>query len=228
MFHVVMPPSHQVLDVLEPVKEAYPNISYADLIVMAGNTALKLGGDVSLEFCKGRVDATEYDEQISVLEPRDYDDVVAGVRDRMKISGLSLPHFVALAGRPRSPVHMNSLGYSGSYTEDPTTVSNAFYNILLTETWEEVEESGGAEYQAVGNPGVYALATDLALVWDPVFKAQVVIYAQNNDLFLDDFASAWTTLMNADRFNGPFDNLCDNQHQIHAHEKKHMGTRHGT
>ena len=190
----------------------YPDISYADLIVMAGNTALKLGGNVSLELCKGRVDATQGDELISVLEPRDYEDVIAGVRDRMKISGLSLPHFVALAGRPRSPSQMVRLGYSGSYMEDPTTVSNAFYNNLLNETWEEVEDSGGAEYKAVGKTGVYALASDLALVWDPVFKAQTVIYAENNELFLNDFASAWTTLMNADRFDGPLYNLCYDKH----------------
>ena len=211
-FHAAIPPSYQVLDLLEPVKTDYPDISYADLIVMAGSTALKLGGNVSLEFCEGRVDATEGNELISVLEPRDYDDVIAGVRDRMNISGLSLPHFVALAGRPRSPSQMVRLNYSGSYTEDPTTVSNAFYNILLNETWEEVEDSGGAEYEAEGKTGVYVLATDLALVRDSDFKAQVVLYAENNELFLNDFASAWTTLMNADRFDGPFDNLCYDTH----------------
>ena len=201
--------TNQVLNLLEPAKTAYPDISYADLIVMAGNTALTMGGDIEMTICNGRVDAIESDDQISILEPREYDGVITGVRDRMKIMGLSLSHFVALAGRPRSPSHMVQLGYSGSYTEDSTSVSNAFYNILLTETWQEVEGSGGAEYQAAGNPGVYVLATDLALVWDPVFKAQVVRYAENNELFLDEFASAWTTLMNADRFDGPFNNLCD-------------------
>jgi len=208
MLQCVPPCVYQVLDLLEPIKTDYPHISYADLIVMAGNVALEQGGDLSLDFCKGRVDATEGDDQISILEPREYDDVIAGVRDRMKIMGLSVPQFVALAGRPRSPSQMIRLGYSGSYTEDPTTVSNAFYKIILTETWEEVKGSDGAEYQAVGRPGVYALSTDLALAWDPEFKAQVVQYAENNDLFLHEFASAWTTLMNADRFDGPFDNLC--------------------
>ena len=203
-----MLPQHQVLHLLDPVKKDFPGISYADLIVMAGNMALEQGGDLSLDFCEGRVDATKGDEQISNLEPREYDDVIAGVRDRMKIMGLSVPQFVALAARPRSPSQMVRLGYSGSYTKDPTTVSNAFHKIMLTETWEEVEGSGHTEYQAVGKPGVYAMSTDLALIWDPVLKAQMVLYAENDKLFLKEFASAWTTLMNADRFDGPFDTVC--------------------
>lgn len=193
---------------LDPVKEAYPDISYADLIVMAGNIALEQGGNLTLKFCEGRVDATEVVDQISVLEPRDFDDVIAGARDRMKVMGLSVPQFVALAGRPRSPSQMVWLGYGGSYTQDPTTVSNAFYKILLSERWEKVPGSGGAEYQAVGKPGVYALATDLVFVWDNEFKAQSVVYAGDNDLYLQELASAWTALMNADRFDGPLHNLC--------------------
>lgn len=87
-------------------------------------------------------------------------------------------------------------------------MSNAFYNILLNETWEEVPGMEGKEFQAVGKPGVYALDTDLALVWDPEFKAQSVLYAQSEDLFLEEFGSAWTTLMNADRFDGPTGSVC--------------------
>ncbi|CAN0446315.1 unnamed protein product [Ascophyllum nodosum] len=82
----------QVLNLLEPVKTAYPDISYADLIVMAGNTAHN-GRDMEMTICNGRVDAIESDDQISIFEPREYDDVITGVRDRMKIMGLSLSHF---------------------------------------------------------------------------------------------------------------------------------------
>lgn len=89
-----------------------------------------------------------------------------------------------------------------------TVVSNLYYKLLLTETWEEVPGSGGEEYQSVETPGVYVLATDLALVWDPEFRAQVTLYAQDNDLFLYEFGMAWTALMNADRFDGPTGNVC--------------------
>lgn len=61
-------------------------------------------------------------------------------------------------------------------------VSNTLYKLLLTETWEEVPGSGGEEHQSVDTPGVYVLATDLALVWDPELKAQVYLCAQDNDV----------------------------------------------
>lgn len=80
---------------------------------------------------------------------------------------------------------------------------------MLTETWEEVDGMDGTEYQAVDKSGVYVLATDLALVWDPEFKAQSILYAQDNDYFLEQFGSAWTALMNADRFDGPTGNVCE-------------------
>ncbi|CAM9348768.1 unnamed protein product, partial [Sphacelaria rigidula] len=127
-----------VLSLLEPVKTKYPEVTYADLIQLAGSTALTRGGAVGLKLCPGRVDATEGSDLISVLEPRNYTDVIVGVRDRMKISGLSTRQMVALAGRPRSPSQMVLQGLSGSYSNDTETVSNEFYNILLTESWEEV------------------------------------------------------------------------------------------
>ncbi|CAM9631088.1 unnamed protein product [Ectocarpus sp. 12 AP-2014] len=197
----------EVLSLLEPVRDEYPDMSYADLIVLSGNLALDID---DLPFCAGRVDAAEGDDLISVLEPREYDDVIVGVHDRAKIMGLSVPQAVALAGRPRSASHMVTLGFSGSYTvEENPALSNAFYTTLLTETWEEVPDSGGLEYQAVGTPGMYALATDLALVWDPELKAQTVVYAEDNTEFLKEFASAWTAVMIADRYDGPTGNVCE-------------------
>eukprot|EP00752_Nemacystus_decipiens_P003405 g3151.t1 len=203
----------EVLDLLEPVKETFPDIPYADLIVLAANVALRRGASLpTLSFCKGRVDAEEDDPNhalLSILEPlREYETVIIGVRDRMKIAGLTVPQMVALAGRPRSTTYMINLGFSGSYAEDTGEVSNTYYKLLLTETWEEVPGSDGEEYQSVDTPGVYVLATDLALVWDPVFKAQVVKYAEDNDEFLYEFGKAWTALMNADRFDGSRGNVC--------------------
>ena len=92
-------------------------------------------------------------------------------------------------------------------------LSNTLYKVLLTNTWEEVPGSNGGEYQSVENPALYALATDLALIWDPEFKAQSTLYAQDNELFLEEFGYAWTALMNADRFDGPFGNECEEEYR---------------
>jgi len=42
---------------LEPIKSKHPEISYSDLIVLAGQTAVESAGAKPIDFCGGRVDA---------------------------------------------------------------------------------------------------------------------------------------------------------------------------
>lgn len=135
--------------------------------------------------------------------------------------------------RLRSPSQQIRLGFSGSYAEppatlsdqsstrafssstagDPATLSNQYFISLLTETWDPVVPGSNGlapstEYKARGKP-VYMTALDLALVWDPEYKAISQRFASDNAAFLEEFGSAWTQLMNADRFDGRTGNVCD-------------------
>jgi len=49
---------------------------------------------------------------------------------------------------------------------------------------------------------------DMVIKRDPELAAIAKEYAGNNVLFVKDFASAWTKVMNADRFKGPMGNDC--------------------
>jgi len=81
----------------------------------------------------------------------------------------------------------------------------------LNNTWQLQTSSAGLnEYTATGVNGVYMTPQDVALIWDSEYLAIVQEYASNNSLFLQDFGSAWTTLVNIDRFDGPTGNLCAN------------------
>lgn len=163
------------LSTLEPIIIEYPDISYSDLIVLAGQTAIESAGGKSMSFCGGRVDALDGSGSIN-LEPRTYTPALVSIRDDMQVKGLSAREGVALAARP---------------TTSTAKLSNQFFVDLLA-------AGAGSNFSE----------EEQALL-EGEFKPIVEEYAANNDLFLDEFASAWTKMMIADRFNRPSNNVCD-------------------
>ena len=183
-------PSNQgmmgVLATLAPVKRQY-DVSWADLIVLAGNTAMEHGGGNAMDFCGGRVDANN-GNGTEILAPRTYTPATVSVRDDMLVKGLTPYQMVALAGRP---------------TNSSTTVSNALFVALMNENFTET--SSGS---FTGRNGTVVSADEYALIQDKEFKAIVQSYAANTLFFKTQLANAWTVMMNADRFKGPRENAC--------------------
>jgi len=110
------------LTTLEAVKEAHPDASYADIIVLAGQTAIESAGGEAQPFCGGRVDADDGSGSEN-LEPRVYDPPVISIRDDMQVKGLSAREGVALAGRPTGPTLTNQfykdlIAGNGNFTDD--------------------------------------------------------------------------------------------------------------
>ncbi|KAI9330583.1 heme peroxidase [Zopfochytrium polystomum] len=190
----------RVLATLKPVQDAYTGLTTADLIVAAAQVALETAGLSGLPaFTCGRVDLPQegVDREASKLLPRSYiADPIVALRDDWRVKGLTVRQGVALAGRPRSATHQVATGFSGSYGGDPSTVSNELFKVLLSETWTRTQVQG--EYAAVGKSGVFVTAADLAMVWDAEAKAVVQEFAASQKAFLEAFADAWTTLVNAD------------------------------
>ncbi|KAI9360786.1 heme peroxidase [Zopfochytrium polystomum] len=192
----------QVINALKPVQDAYPDLTTADLIVVAAQVALETAGADLPSFVGGRVDLPQeaIDREASKLAPRTYiSDPIVAMRDDWRVKGLTVRQGVALAGRLRSPTHQTNTGFSGSYGGDPSTLSNALYKTLLTESWAKTSVPG--EFAAVGKTGVYVTASDLAMVWDAESKAVVQEFAADQKAFVAAFTDAWTELMYAD-FSG--------------------------
>lgn len=88
------------LALLEPVKTSYPDVSYADLIVLAGQAAIEAGGGNAMTFCAGRVDAMDGDGSMG-LAPRTYaPSEVVSIRDDNNVRGLTPEEGVALFALP--------------------------------------------------------------------------------------------------------------------------------
>jgi len=94
-------------------------------------------------------------------------------------------------------------------TVDPTTLSNQYFTTLLTSTWVPytVPGTGVMQYQALGT-NLFMMPSDLNLLADAEWLGIAQEYAADNTLFLNEFAAAWTRLVNIDRFAGPLGNAC--------------------
>jgi len=91
--------TQEALSTLEAVKEIYPEVSYTDLIILAGLTALESGNSgLDLPFCGGGVDA-DAGANSKDLSPRIYKDALVTVLDDYLVKGLTQEEGVALASR---------------------------------------------------------------------------------------------------------------------------------
>mmetsp|Transcript_23092 Transcript_23092/g.56104 ORF Transcript_23092/g.56104 Transcript_23092/m.56104 type:complete len:700 (+) Transcript_23092:60-2159(+) len=204
----------QALALLAPIKEKFGGgLSWADLIVLAGNTAFEHAGSTPLSFCGGRTDAEDGTGSEYLQQPLDAEsDSMVMLRNSIKIMGLTDREFVALMGAGHSvgAMHEDRSGFQGSWTANPAELSNDYFKNLLFEDYEEfvVEKTGKKQYKAKGKD-LFMLKTDLLLKYDAELQAIAFEFAESKDAFIKAFSSAWTAMMNADRFKGPTGSVCD-------------------
>jgi hypothetical protein len=103
-------------------------------------------------------------------------------------------------------MHVDRSGYTGSWTADPTTISNAYFKSLLSEKWQPftAPDAPGAQPQYKSpDKELYMLGTDLLFKYEPELATVASEFAADNAAFLSAFSAAWTKVMNADRYGGP-------------------------
>jgi len=196
---------------LEPVFENYEGLSWADLIIIASTAALENMGALPMPFCPGRTDVTA---EVAAKQSENLDEAIyldpetataPKLRESMKIMGFTDREMVVLNGGGHSigQCHHFRSGFQGPWTHNPTKVSNDFFNLLLQEEWVVTTVGHGSEkkqFQDTRTGLLTMLFSDMIFRDDDKFRAIVEEYAQDNDLFLEDFRTAWIKLVNADRF----------------------------
>lgn len=140
---------------LEPVKAKHPEISYADLWVLAAYCAIEHTGGPSIPFVGGRKDA----EEKAAIAPgrlpnpergsdaskgvdaegrvQGWEKNAAHVREVFGRMGLSDREIVALltGGHVYGRCHNDSSGYAGAWVENPTRFSNEYAADMVGDKW---------------------------------------------------------------------------------------------
>ena len=202
-------------------------ISLADLIVLAGNVgveeAAKKGGySIQIAFTPGRTDATQENtsiEGMAVLEPmadgfRNYkktDYTLSSEQlliDKAQLLTLTAPEMTVLLGGMRVLNANFDQSNLGVLTETPGVLNNAFFMNLCSMDYEWKPKSEAAEefdgfLRGTNEVKWSASRADLIFGSNSELRAICEVYASNdaNEKFINDFVSAWSKIMNLDRFD---------------------------
>jgi len=185
---------------LEPIKKKFSDISYADLYVLAGATALDSAG-VKVPFKAGRVDAMSPDAVTpdgrlpDASKGNDPQKTAAALRkDVFYRMGFNDREIVALSGaHALGRCHPDASGYSGPWTPTPYILNNGYFNLLLSLPWTIKEWDGPMQFEDPSGR-LMMLPSDIVLIQDKAFRPFVVQYAKDNALFVSDFTAAYTKL----------------------------------
>lgn len=202
-------------------------ISLADLIVLAGSAAVEkaakdAGHDVTVAFTAGRADASQDQtdvESFALLEPeadgfRNYSKAEFTVSaeemlvDRAQLLTLTAPEMTVLVGGLRVLGANTNGSQHGVFTEKSGQLTNDFFKTILDMgvEWKSVNGSEN-EFQACDRAtgAVKRTGTRVDLVFgsNSVLRALSEAYAQDDAeaAFVENFAAAWTKVMNLDRFD---------------------------
>ena len=202
-------------------------VSLADLIVLAGNAAIeqaaeRAGHDIELDFTPGRTDATQEMTDVNsfvVLEPkadgfRNYIEPgfprppAEAIVERAALLELTVPEMTALVGGMRVlDANYQSVDH-GVFTDQPGTLSNDFFvNLVdMSTVWaRSASEEGIYEGRDRQTGALKWTATPVDLIFgsNSELRAVAEYYAANDgeEKFVEDFADAWTKVMELDRFD---------------------------
>ncbi|KAM7526255.1 hypothetical protein LguiA_016157 [Lonicera macranthoides] len=157
---------------LEPIKQQFPTITYADFYQLAGVVAVKVTGGPKIPFHPGRPD-----KPIPPPDGRLIDAVKDEYNLRKKFGrmGLSDKEIVVLSGaHTLGRCHRERSGFEGAWTNNPLVFDNSYFKELV---------SGE-------KPDLIQLPTDKLLVTDPEFQPFVEKYSNDQDAFFKDYAEA--------------------------------------
>ncbi|KAI0001272.1 cytochrome c peroxidase [Russula compacta] len=175
---------------VEEIKKEFDWISYGDLWTLAGVAAVQEMGGPKVPWRPGRIDGFAKDATPDGRLPdaAQAQDHIRAIFYRM---GLNDQEIVALIGaHALGRCHPDRSGFEGPWTFSPTTFTNDFFKLLLSEKWVWRKWGGRKQYADKKTGTLMMLPADYALVQDRSFKKYVQAYAADEALFFKDFSAA--------------------------------------
>jgi catalase-peroxidase len=214
----------KVLSVIEGIAKS-TGASIADVIVLAGNVGVEqaakaAGYDIAVPFFPGRGDATQEMTDVDSFEP--LEPIHDGYRnwlkkdyavkpeelmlDRTQLMGLTAAEMTVLVGGMR----VLGTNYGGTkhgvFTDRVGQLTNDFF-VNLTDMKFTWKPTGKNSYEIIerktGTTAWTATRVDLVFGSNSILRSYTEVYAQddNKEKFVKDFVTAWTKVMNMDRFD---------------------------
>lgn len=187
------------LKLLQPIKDKYSGVTYADLFQLASATAVEEAGGPKIPMKYGRVDVTGPEQcpeegRLPDAGPPSPADHLRQVFYRM---GLNDKEIVALSGAHtlgRSRPDRSGWGKPETkYTKDgPGAPGGQSW----TAQWLKFDNSYFKDIKEKKDEDLLVLPTDAALFDDPSFKVYAEKYAVDQEAFFKDYAEAHAKLSN--------------------------------
>jgi len=221
----------KVLNTLEKIQKGFntksKTVSLADLIVLGGcvgieKAAKNASQKIKVPFSPGRTDASQDQTDIhsfGLLEPkadgfRNYLKTKYTISaeemliDRAQLMKLTAPEMTALVGGMRVLSTNFDKTKHGVFTKKPETLTNDFFvNLLdMNTTWKEVskeEDLFEGRDRKTNKVKWTGTRVDLIFGSNSQLRAIAEVYAceDSKPKFIADFISAWSKVMNLDRFD---------------------------
>lgn len=181
------------INLMKPLKEKYPNVSWADLFQMGSATAIELSGGPKIAMRYGRLDSEgekscPKEGNLPAAAPPDPAGHIRQVFNRM---GLDDKDIVALSGAHtigRSRPSRSGFGKDETkYTkEGPGNPGGQSWTV----EWQKFDNVYFKDILAPKDPELLVLPTDACLVTDPEFKKYTELYAKDQEAFFKDYAES--------------------------------------
>lgn len=165
----------QILDMVKASLDKYMQVSWADLIAVAGAEAVAVCGGPQIPVKLGRLDAVSADPE-GELPAESLN--ASSLKSNFLGKGFKTRELVVLSGA-------HTLGNKGF--GNPLVFDNSYFKVLLQQPWKNGDEM----------TSMVGLPSDRTLVDDDECLRWVSYYANNESKFFNDFSAAYLKLVNS-------------------------------